>query len=248
MKRVVACVMIVAFVANCGITIRKKEPSEPTQKVQRYPLEIGEYGEEIIVIDAEERDAVGLFQDIEGFREARFTGSADGGYEVEIATDTRNLVSVNKDPNGMAIMREYLVDYENIKDDPLSFETRWGILDYDALGAPITQSEVNRYMDSGKALTRGCAGGCIAAGVAGLVVGSLAIAATQDAGASGADMSVGIGIMVGGAVATVLAAVIAGGSVGCLTGRGVSKSDRRKAVETIKEQRKPKMIEQNGEG
>lgn len=243
MRRVVACLVIVAFVANCGITIRKKEPREPIQEVQRYPVETGEDVEEVILIDAEEREVVGLFPGIEGFREARFTGVSDGGYEVEIVTDTEKLVSVNKDPNGMAIMREYLANYENIRGNPLSFETKWGILEYDTLGAPITQSEVDLSTAVAGAAGCGCGGGLIAAAAAGLIVGAIAVNEIQKTGGSGADMGVGIGIMGVGLLLAGLAAVVVGASTGCLTGRSVYQRSRENAVDAIKEQRMPKVVE-----
>jgi hypothetical protein len=241
MRRAVACVVIVAFLANCGVTIRKKEPREPIQEVQRYPLETSEYDEDVIVIDAEEREAMGLFQGIEGFKEARFIGTSSGGYEVEIVTDAKKLLSVNKDPNGMIVIREYVSRYEETKENPFAFESKWGILDYGTLGAPITRSEVE--LSTVGASATGCGCGFVAAAVAGLVVGAVALEEAQKTGESGADMGVGIGIMVGGLFLAGLAAVVAGVSTGCLTGRSAYERGKKNAVEVIKEQRMPKVVE-----
>ncbi len=243
MRRVVGAIILIAFVMNCGISIQRKTPEAAIQQEQKYPVGTEEYVGKAIVVDAEKRDMLDMFPGIKGFKEAQFVGTSGGGYDVEIVTDTGKLISANEDPNAMAILHDFLNNYDKIRRNITAFETKWGILDYDALGAPITQSEVNRYMDPGKALTKGCAWGCIVAGVAGLVVGALAVGATQSAGASGMDMGGGIGIMMAGALATVLAAVTAGALTGCLTGRGVSKHDKQKAVETIKEQRKPRIAE-----
>lgn len=247
MRRVVALIVLVAFVINCGISIQRKTPETAIQQQQEYPARTEEYAGTVIVVDAEKREELDLFPGVEGFKEAQFIGTRGGGYDVEIFTDTGKLISVNEDSYGMAILHDYLNNYEEIRRYNTTFEAKWGILDYDALGAPITQSEVNRYIDPGKAFTGGCAAGCAAAGVAGLVIGALAVAATQNAGASGADMGVGIGIMVAGALATALVAVTAGALTGCLTGRGVSEHNKRKAIEKIKEQRKPRVVEYNGE-
>jgi hypothetical protein len=243
MRRLVACVVIVAFLANCGITIREKEPQEPIKEVQRYPVETDEDVEEVILIDAEKREAVHLFSEIEGFREARLTGSSDGGYEVEIVTTAGKLVSVNKDPNGMVIMRDYLADYENIRGNPAPFEAKWHILDYDTLGAPITRSEVDLSTDVASATGCGCGFGCVAAAVAGLVVGAVALEEAQEAGESGADMGVGIGIMMGGLLLAGLVALVAGASTGCLAGRSAYERSKKNAVEIIKEQRIPRVVE-----
>ena len=243
MRRVVAVILLVAFVMNCGVGVRQKTEWESIENRRRYIAEARKYAGTEIVVDAEKRDMVDMFPGIKDFKEAQFVGTSGGGYDVEIVTETGKLRSVNEDPYGMAILLDYLDNYEEIRRTAGAFNTKWGILDHDTLGAPITRSEANRYTDPGKALTKGCSWGCIAAGVAGLGIGAIAVAETKDAGESGADMGVGIGIMVAGALATVLAVVIAGSSVGCLTGRDVYKQDTRKAVEKIKEQRKPRVVE-----
>ena len=243
MRRVVACVVIIAFLVNCGITVRKKEPREPIQDVERYPLETGEHGEKVITIDAEEREVIGWFPGIEGFKEARFNGASDGGYVVEIVTDTKKLVSINKDPNAMTIMREYHARHEEIRESPGVFEAKWGILDYDTLGAPITQSEVDLTAAAAGAVGCGCGGGLIAGVVAGLVVGAFALEETRKAGESGADMGVGIGIMMGGLLFAGIAALVVGASTGCLTGQSAYQLSKKGAVEAIKAQRMPTVVE-----
>lgn len=240
MKRMVAIVVLVVVVLNCGFSLRKKTPS---QQVQRDLVVQSEQVGKVIVIDAERREQLELFPGIEGFKEAQFIGVPGGGYKVEIVTDTKRLVSVNRDPNAMIILLDFVDHYQKIKDNRSSFEAKWRIIDYDTLGAPITQGEVDRIVSPARAASCGCGGGALAAVTVGVVVAAIAISQTREAGAGGADMGVGIGIMFGGLAVAALVAAIAGVSTGCLTGQSVYKQDKKKAVEEIKEDRKPGVIE-----
>jgi hypothetical protein len=195
------------------------------------------------VIDADKRAELNLFPGFDGFQEAKVTVSSGGGYEVEIVTETRRYVSVNNDPDAAAILLDYTENYDEIEYDRATFKTRWGVVDYDTLGFPITNSQVNRTIGIGGSSICGCGGGLAAGLAAGIGLGAIAISQAREAGEGGADMGVGIGILFGGlAIAAIVGGVVAL-STGCLTAHVARAEDLKRAVEVIKEERMPRVAE-----
>ena len=225
MKRVVAVVISVVFVVNCPLRFGRR--TQPQQ-------EPGEQISEVIVIDPEERERLGLFPGIEGFKEARCNVTSGYGYEVEIVTETERLVSVNDDQDAAVILYDYINNYEEIEYARASFEARWGIIDYDALGFPITRSQVAREVTPGHAVACGLAGCFGVGGVGGLLIGIYA-ANTVDEDDEYRGLSIAAAAICGGVAAGLLA--------GCVTGFGMYERDKTQALERIKESRKPRLVE-----
>jgi len=192
------------------------------------------------VIDAEERMQFGLFPTVEDFREARFYRFREGGYALEITTTDEKFVSVNSWSSAVLLMRDYIDNYERFKSYPDSFAIKWKIRSYDDLGVPITKYEADPLANIGRAVSCGCTGGL----VAGLAAAAFGLAAFYSFDPSGADTYSGIGIMM---LAIVLPAIVAP-IAGVVTGLGVYLSDKSRAVQTIKEMRKPRVVEMNVEG
>ena len=230
MRKVLSWILLMALVINCA----PKSPQYVYDYHERqYPIAISEMVGDII--DPEEREQFGLFLGIEDFKEAQFYVISGGGYEVEISTATKRLVSVNRDRDALIVLRDYIENHEEIINDRAAWESRWGILDYDALGFPIRQNEAESHPTYGRATACGCAAGLVAA----IAFGALVAASLQE-DASGMEMGGGIAIMMiglGGALAVGLL-------TGCLTGFSVHKQDtKKKGVEKIKEMRKPRVVE-----
>jgi hypothetical protein len=240
MKRVVAAIVLVALISNCGLRIRQK--TDPQQE-QKYPVERMMQVGEVIVLDAEERKQLNLFPGFDGFKEAQFTAISGGGYVLEIVTEAERFNSVNSDPNAVKILLDYIDSYKAMKYDRASFETKWGIIAYDTLGAPITKKEVERYVSPGGAASCGCSGGLIAALAAGVGLGAIVLSQTREAHEGGIDMGGGIGILFGGLALAAIVAGVVGISTGCLTTHIIHSEDQKSAVETIKEQRMPRLAE-----
>lgn len=231
MKRLVAVVVVVAFVLNCASTLSHYE----YQVYEReQPIVISERVGEII--DTEEGERFALFYEIKEFKEAQFYAIEDGGYVVEIMTDDKKLAAINCDQNAIMILRDYINKYEEISADRAAFESKWNILDYDTLGVPITENEVRRVMNQtrGRAVIRGltCFSGssCL-----GLLFG-LGIAA--GGAGSGTDIGPALGVT-GGLI--VLGAVASIGLVAAGTMIAITYSKNTASfLQTIKEARKPK--------
>jgi hypothetical protein len=113
-------------------------------------------------IDPEERRQFDLFPGIENFTSATFYGPSTIGYAVEIVTENKKYISTNRDPMAVEILSDYIKHYEEIEVDRKPFEGRWQIVAYDAIGFPITQTEVNSECnESAGCVTGGVAGGCL---------------------------------------------------------------------------------------
>jgi hypothetical protein len=236
MRRVVAVVVLVAFGFNCAPTLPRVDYSNIERE---YPIVISERVGE--VIDAEEREQFCLLRGVDGFMEARFYVNEDCGYMLEIMAATKRLVAINYDENAVFMIREYIDDYESIKSDPNAFVIKWGIVAYDTLGIPITKNEVDRVARAWRAVPTGCAVGVLAGLAAGVGVGFAYYNSVKDDAGYDVGAAVAIGMM--GTVLVVGAVAIVGLSTGCLTGLSVYRQNRAKALETIKDQRKPKVVE-----
>ncbi len=126
-------------------------------------------GEEI---DSLERKHYNLFPGVANFETAMMFPIRDGGYVAVIqTTDGRQYYAVNRDPQGIIILRDYLDHYEAIATDRKTFEKRWRIVAYDYdLDLPITQDEVKIYKKNKYAKAYGL--GC---GISGCVLGLIGI-------------------------------------------------------------------------
>jgi len=183
-------------------------------------------------IDAEKREQFNLFHGIDEFKAATFYEITGDGYDVEIFTEHEKLIAYNRNPDAVMILRDYIERYEIIKDSMLEFEKKWGIVDYDVLGQPITTDEINinsrRYWRGFLALSGtvvGCVGSCLIVGMP-----SLAFDVPSDYDDSEDKNKIFIGLGSAG--------------LGCLSGTlyGI-ELDKRDALRKIKEARKPKVVE-----
>jgi len=128
--------VFVLLLSNCTYSLRQYDVYDRGETVE-INSKIGE------VLDAEERAAYDILPNIEGFKEARFYEIQGGGCEIEITTKDKKVRVVSRDP----ITVDVLNDYITVHDDPTTsaedFESKWRILDYDSIGLPITEIEVN---------------------------------------------------------------------------------------------------------
>lgn len=185
-------------------------------------------------IDPQERKQFNLFQRIDDFKAAHFYSIEGGGYEVEIITEHEKLRATNMDPQAIAIMQDYINRYEEIRSSREAFEKQWKIVDYDALGQPITQDEIG-YVNQHK-YAYGCAGGNFLVSLIPNALFSFAVVGGLEIGIFTetkfprpvpAWLSfIGINVL---AVAS-----------GILIGNNL---DRDRATESIKEARKPHIVE-----
>jgi hypothetical protein len=226
MKRVVAVVVSAFLTLNCAI---RQVPYKKSERL--YPIVVSDQVGD--VVNSEERDQFGLFPAVEGFREARFYSIRDRGYELEIMTETEILVSPNHDQDAVIILQEYIDKYDEIAKDRTTWESKWRVIDYDALGIPITTSEVAvvKQLSRRQALGGGIAC-CLLTSLSGAALGVLIAATLQDASNEESYYPIyAIG-------AGVLAGLVAGVT------RSMKKVSNDEAVELIKGSRKPRVVEE----
>ncbi|MCK5608076.1 hypothetical protein KAR91_39715 [Candidatus Pacearchaeota archaeon] len=233
MKRVVAVVVLVAWLTNCA-------PTLSTHKYHQY-----ERGYAIIIservgekIDAEEREQFGLFKGVEDFESAIFYGIEDGGYEAEIRTTNSIFLAVNRDPYAFEILRDYIDGYETYMSSSEAFKKKWDVIDYDKLGFAITKSEVLQH--SNLIASTACATGCAASIFGVSLLAALAIADPGDIWGTrtpeeerNAYIALGVGI-VGGIVG------------GIFVHNWRNTINMEKALELIKEARKAHIMTETG--
>jgi uncharacterized protein YktA (UPF0223 family) len=124
-------------------------------------------GEEI---DFEEAKGYKLFQNVKGFKQARFEKIDIGKYELLIEREGDSLrIPLTASP--ILALKDYLENFENIvdsKDAKKAFEKRNNISTYDIFGIPITGEEVRAAKSASERI------GCVLGGGSlGLFVGSL---------------------------------------------------------------------------
>jgi hypothetical protein len=176
-------------------------------------------------IDAREREQLELFPDIDGFELAIFYNIAGGGYEIRITTEYGKLVAVNRDSFATEILRDYANRHEEIQHSKKGFEEKWKIVDYDALGLPITEYELNVVASPGFGKMIGGTACCLGSFLTGFIIAS--ISAENE--------------IISETAGNVL--LVAGGLIS--TGLGViygEKVLRRRAISAIKESRKPRVV------
>ncbi|MCK4252335.1 hypothetical protein KAX97_12875 [candidate division WOR-3 bacterium] len=219
MKKRISLVVLLALLVNCAYTPRHYLDYQKARPIV-ISVQVGE------TIDHEEREKFDLFHGIEDFKSAMFYGIPDGGYEVEIITEHSKLIAVNRDTNAIPIMRDYIGRYEEIKDSTSAFEEKWEIVNYDDMGHPITQDEVNQAQQY-----YGCCISVSLLGILGFVSGGF------------------VGFLLSPSMDieyfhyTILGAFIGGlvtGGIGVLVGRTI---DRNNALKAIREARKPRVVE-----
>jgi hypothetical protein len=219
MKQTVAISMLVISLLNCTYMLKQYDVYE-RQDVIVFTEEIGE------VIDAEERERYDLFPGVEGFQDARFYKIAGGGYEVEMVTRKGDFVSVNWDEMACQILTDYFTQHNNEHYNQTDFEEKWEIIDYDALGFPITKVEISRHSSR----VGCCITGCCFGGVAGSVIG-VAIGKANDSGGSDDYDYTVVSLFLTGTMGSLLGSV-----------HGFGLSDWY-ALTRIKELRKPRVID-----
>jgi len=230
MKRAVVIVLLIVFVLDCAPVLPQYErPIYDGKNALVISERIGE------IIDPEERKQFDLFHGIKAFKEARLFEFANGGYVLEITTDNGRLVSVNHDQDAIMILRDYIDTYEKAGIDRAAFARKWKVLDYDTLGIPITESEVNRLMERSRGrAVQCCLASCgIPAGI-GFVIGLSAQG--SDGTGIGAAFAQGMGLL----------AFYLGVAVGLASGAVVyftTQENEETCMRAIKEARKPRPVE-----
>ncbi len=227
MRRMIGIIVLVFFWFNCMYTARHYLAYQRAELIV-VSQRVGE------TIDPQERKLFNLFQGIDDFKTAHFYSIEDGGYEVEIITESEKLRAANMDPKAVEIMRDYIDRYEEIRNAREAFEKKWKIVDYDTLGQPITRDEIE-YANQ-HAYERGCAASaCLVSLIPNallslVVVGGLEMGLfteTEFPRPAAALLSfIGINVL----------AVAAGIVVG-------KKLDRHNITESIKEARRPYIVE-----
>ena len=223
MKRIVAIAVVLALISNCTYSLRHYRVYARGNIIELNNT-IGD------VIDTEERAEYDLFPDMGGFKEARFYTIPDGGYEVEIITDRRKYVAVNRDALANQILKDYFFRYNTPQYNQGDFEKKWKIVTYDILGFPITQREV----DSHTKMT------CCIGSSAGCGIGALGVSFLFAWGYALDRMYMYDPAADQTCVAIIIGGTIVGLVIGALFGR---KIDRERAIYVIKEARKPRVVE-----
>jgi hypothetical protein len=223
-------IALVSLVLNCGFRLSRRD-------FEKYDKPV--YISDVVgdVIDSNERETYELFPGVGGFIQAVSYLHPSGGYQWEIFTKHENLVAVNRDPEAMLILADYIDRYKLITESGLEFEEKWNIVDYDILGQPITQQEIDHLVQSIKQQGNKWTGGLVLFGcLSGTSLGC--ILGIEDTGPDDdpfPNISISKGpILVGAAVGTA-----AGLAIGLLARGGSGK----KALETIKEGRRPRVVE-----
>jgi hypothetical protein len=222
-KRLIGALLIALILLNCTYSIKRYDEYERGAVVVLSDR-VGE------VIDIEEREQYGLFWGTVGFQSAFVYEIIEGGYVLEVITKDDNYVVVNRDPQGLEILREYIDRNEEVRGAKEDFEEKWKIVDYDKVGLPITQSEVSEVKGLGWII------GCGAAGSIGtiLIWGAVlymygmvrAIAMGHD------DDKINPWILIAGFPVGVYTAILAGISI-----------EESRAINRIKVARSPRPIE-----
>lgn len=219
MTEMKAFVLIVALLSNCAYNLVHYR-HYGTMRPIVISVRVGE------TIEPEERAKYALFPEIDAFKTAVFYDIADGGYEVRIVTENYALVAVNRDSLAIVILRDYINRYEEIQDSKRDFEEKWKIVDYDHLGQPITQYELNRIRKPGSGMLIGGATCCLGSFFPLLAIAELI--------GERADVSEGAGDL----------AFFSDWALSTATGAWLGeKMFRNRALRAIKESREPRIME-----
>ena len=168
MIKTVAFIVVVVLLLSCTHNLLHYRHYEKTKPIV-ISARVGE------TIDSEERQQFDLFPEIEGYKSAMLYDIAEGGYEVRIQTESTRLVAVNRDSLAVIILRDYINRYEEIQNARDDFEENWKIVDYDNLGLPITQYELNRIRKPGSGRMIGGATCCIGGFLTSIALAELSV-------------------------------------------------------------------------
>ena len=142
MKRSVVVLILWVFLNNCTFA-----PQRGAQYAAKRRVTVSERVGE--TINSEERENFDLFLPeiyirpvTYQYESANIYAIPGGGYELEMVGAKHTVVVVNKDPDGIDILADYIDNYEQVVIAKDFFEDRWGIVDYDGLGLPITEKEI----------------------------------------------------------------------------------------------------------
>jgi len=236
MRRVVAIILLMSLILNCSIRVMPKY-----REREEKPIFLHEYvGDNI---DSIERQTYALFPSIDGFVEAVLYEHPWGGYEWEIFTEDGRFVAYNEDSLAVAILADYIERHDEIVESNADFERAWDIVDYDVLGQPITQKEVDSVIEQlkkrrGRRMAGCLVSGCLSGALLGCLVGYGVREGPEYPDPEGAFLdladipkeAIGIGAVAG---------ALAGLGVGAMAIR----SDAQQAIKIIKEGRKPRVVE-----
>ena len=182
------------------------------------------------VIDAEERAQYGLFKGIEDFEQARFYAIEEGGLCAEIQTTSSTLVAVQREPQMRFILKDYIENYESIQASNKTFEKERKIIDYDALGFPITRDEFAAVRSYSCCIIGAAGFGIVSFGLSALIAWGYGLDHLYD---DQDDVNtVCFLIAIGGTVA----GLITGGLLGRVLDKG-------RAMDAIHESRMPRLVQ-----
>ena len=259
MKKTLAFIVLVALIVNCVSIPRYSVDYTRSERIV-ISERVGK------VIDAEEREYFNLFlpeiylrPTTYRYKSATLRAIDGGGYELRISVTTGTLVVINKDPKGIEILTDYIDNYEEIKESKEMFAEKWGIVDYDFLGLPITKYEVQSVKISESAVRKdvspnktgmaigGCLGGLLAYGII-KKAGWGSRHDIADPGVEGAfaliDYFYIAATVLGGLTAGMLVGYLAGSFVGNGRAKPVkSDIDEADILGSIKAERKPRVVE-----
>jgi len=227
MKRVVAIVVLVSFLPSCVVRTQQVNGS-PQDK--RSSVVFSKQAGDSIVIDAEKREQFDFFPGIEGFEEARFTVTGNGGYDLDVMTQDGRFSGTNDDTIAAAVLCDYIANYEEYNESPGAFEEKWSIVAYDELGFPITTYEVASIKN--RSLPWACGGGCLLLGALPTAFLTMAIGGGSPSGEGDMSWTAGSIVILLGVVGSII-----GGS---MIGNRISNS---RAVKKIQESRRLIAIE-----
>jgi hypothetical protein len=266
MKRNVSILLLCSFVLNCTYA-----PQRDIQYGTKRQVVVSERVGE--TIDSDEREHFDLFLPeiyvkplTYQYESATIYAIPGGGYELQISGVKHTLVVVNKDPHGIDVLADYVDNHEDVIVSKLAFEEKWGIVDYDGLGLPITRKEMQitrKYViaEHKKAarMVPAAWGGCIgmaAGGALAIIIYSTTEREIESNGGEFGDLGclfsaaeeTGI-IMASACVFS--GATLLGWGIGALVGRSKGKAIESTSPDTInawvidyiKEQRIPRAVE-----
>jgi hypothetical protein len=178
MRRMLIMVTVFSLLINCSYSLQKYRGYERGDIITLHES-VGEF------IDIEERQQYDLFPGVQGFQEARFYNIPNSGCEIRLMTDLGDFRAefkvTSRDPLTVDILSEYINTCEEFSFSKKDFERNWHILDYDSIGLPITEIEVNyvkrknfRYIWGGVGLVAGGFFGYSIIAWPGVVIGSVA--------------------------------------------------------------------------
>ncbi|MDH4211940.1 MAG: hypothetical protein OEV79_10895 [candidate division WOR-3 bacterium] len=141
MRRMLIIVTLFSLLINCSYSLQKYRIYERGEIITLHES-VGE------CIDVRERQEYDLFPLVSDFVEARFYDIPNSGCEIRLMTDMGDFRGefrvTSRDPLTVDILSEYINTSKESAFSKKDFETKWRILDYDSVGLPITEIEVNR--------------------------------------------------------------------------------------------------------